>query len=96
MLRMLWVAAYDLGKDRERRQLERHLAAVGERAQYSVFEVWLSERERERLQHTVARNISLAQPGDSIRWYPLCGQCQRHLAFLGRGLRPGDPRFYMV
>lgn len=96
MLRMLWVAAYDVSNNRERRHLERHLASAGERAQFSVFEAWLSERERTRLLQMVAGDITLEPGTDSVRWYGLCGHCQRQVRFAGRGLKPGDPRFYIV
>ena len=96
MLRMLWVAAYDIGDDSQRRRIERCLASAGERAQFSVFEAWLSERERTRLMHAVLSDITLAQDTDSVRWYGLCGRCQRQLHFLGRGIKPEDPRFYIV
>ncbi len=96
MLRMLWVVAYDVSDDRERRLLEKRLASTAERAQFSVFEAFLSERERTRLMDTVDAEVKLADAHDSIRWYGLCGHCQRQLQFLGQGLQPDDPRFYMV
>lgn len=96
MLRMLWVAAYDVSNNRERRHLEQHLAKAGERAQLSVFEAWLSERERLRLLGHVTANIALEPTTDSIRWYGLCGHCQSQIRFVGRGVKANDPRFYMV
>lgn len=97
MLRMLWVATYDVSDDRQRRRVERCLAHEGERTQFSVFEAWLSERERTRLMAATQVAIEAAPSGnDSIRWYGLCGHCQRQLNFLGRGLKPDDPRYYMV
>ena len=96
MLRMLMVAAYDVGNSRERRHLEQHLASVGERAQFSVFEAWLSERERSRLLQTVTSDIALSPATDSIRWYGVCSHCQHQIRFAGRGIKANDPRFYMV
>ncbi len=96
MLRMLWVAAYDVSDDRERRLLEKRLASMGERVQYSVFESWLSERERTRLMHAVDADVALDGCTDSVRWYGLCGHCQRQMRFVGRGLQPDDPRYYIV
>lgn len=96
MLRMLIVAAYDVGNNRERRHLEQHLAGVGERAQCSVFEAWLSERERSRLLQTVTSDITLNPATDSIRWYGVCSHCQHQIRFAGRGMKADDPRFYIV
>jgi len=96
MLRMLWVTAYDVSDDRQRRVLEKRLASVGERVQHSVFESWLSERERTRLMHVVGTEVSLQGGSDSVRWYGLCGHCQRQLRFIGQGIAPNDARFYLV
>lgn len=96
MLRVLWVLAYDIGNNRQRRHLEQILAGVGERVQFSVYEAWLSERERTRLVQAVSHDITLEQDTDSNRWYGLCGHCQREVRFAGRGLKPDDPRFYIV
>jgi CRISPR-associated protein Cas2 len=96
MLRMLWVVTYDIGDDRLRRQIEKQLGNVGERVQYSVFEAWLSERERTRLINQVNAQAPLEAESDSIRWYGLCAHCQRQVRFLGKGLRPDDPTYYIV
>lgn len=96
MIRMLWVLAYDNANNRQRRRLDQILAGVGERVQFSVFEAWLSERERTRLVQAVSDGITLAPDTDSIRWYGLCSHCQRQVRFFGRGLKPDDPRFYIV
>lgn len=96
MIRMLSVLAYDIANKRQRRHLDEILAGVGERAQFSVFEAWLSERERTRLGQVVNDKITLEPATDSIRWYGLCSHCQRQVRFVGRGLKPDDPRFYIV
>lgn len=96
MLRMLWVATYDISDDRARRRLDRRLQGAGVRTQYSVFETWLSQRERERLLHQVDGDAVLQDAGDSVRWYGLCGHCQRQLQFLGRGLSAQDPAYFIV
>lgn len=96
MLRMLWVAAYDIGNDQARRRLEKRLLHVGVRAQYSVFEAWLSQRERSRLMQQVDEDAVLQDEGDSVRWYAMCAHCQRRVQFLGRGIRPEDPTYYVV
>lgn len=96
MLRMLWIAAYDISDDRARRRLEKRLLGAGVRAQYSVFETWLSQRERDRLQQAIDDDAVLQATTDSLRWYGLCGHCQRRIQFLGRGITPEDPSFYVV
>ena len=96
MLRMLWVATYDISDDRARRRLDRRLQGAGVRTQYSVFEAWLSQRERERLQQQVDGDAVLQDASDSVRWYGVCGHCQRQLQFLGQGHSAKDPAYYLV
>jgi CRISPR-associated protein Cas2 len=94
MLRMLWVAAYDITADRARRKVERELARQAERIQYSVFEGHLSENERAQLRLAVATRSGRG-PADSVRWYGLCARCRSAVSFVGRGARSTDPRFFM-
>ncbi len=96
MLRRLWVAAYDLSDDRQRYRLEKLLSSQGTRTQFSVFELWHSDREHQRLRTMLANNIRLVAETDSLRWYGLCNRCQSHVHFAGRGLAAGDPRFFIV
>lgn len=44
------VIAYDVSDNRRRRALVRVLEAFGDRAQESVFEAWLTDNERNRLE----------------------------------------------
>ncbi len=43
------VIAFDVADDKRRRHLVRVIESYGVRAQESVFEAWLSERERNKL-----------------------------------------------
>ena len=49
------VIAYDIANDKRRRALVRVLESFGERAQESIFEAWLTERERKKME-TKAHN----------------------------------------
>ena len=44
------VIAYDVSDNRRRRALVRVLESFGERAQESVFEAWLTDRERRKME----------------------------------------------
>lgn len=44
------VIAYDIANDKRRRALVRVLESFGERAQESVFEAWLTDRERKKME----------------------------------------------
>lgn len=51
------VIAYDIASDKRRRALVRVLESFGERVQESVFEAWLAERERKKMETKACRCI---------------------------------------
>ena len=53
----LHVVCYDVSNDRRRRRLVRELEAFGVRVQESVFECWLDEAQRTRLERALAAVI---------------------------------------
>jgi len=79
--RQLYVVAYDIPSDRRRTKVHKILSGFGEWTQYSLFELFLSEKERILL-------ISKLQPvldpkEDSVRFYPLCAACVRRVETIG-------------
>ncbi len=63
----LHIVCYDIANDRRRRLVVRELEAFGVRVQESVFECWLDDRQRRRLEQALARVIR--QEDDSIVCY---------------------------
>ncbi|MBC7317262.1 MAG: CRISPR-associated endonuclease Cas2, partial [Chloroflexi bacterium] len=45
MARAFYVISYDIPNDRHRLRIAHLLEGYGERVQYSVFEVWLTEKQ---------------------------------------------------
>jgi CRISPR-associated protein Cas2 len=79
--RQLYVVAYDIPSDRRRTKVHKILSGFGEWTQYSLFELFLSEKERILL-------ISKLQPvldpqEDSVRFYPLCAACVKRVETIG-------------
>jgi len=79
--RQLYVVAYDIPSDRRRTKVHKILSGFGEWTQYSLFELFLSEKERILL-------ISKLQPvldpqEDSVRFYPLCAACVKRVETVG-------------
>ena len=79
--RQLYVVAYDIPSDRRRTKVHKILSGFGEWTQYSLFELFLSEKERILL-------ISKLQPvldpqKDSVRFYPLCAACVKRVETVG-------------
>lgn len=78
--RSLEVVAYDCADDKRRSRLANTLLSYGARVQGSVYELWITRRDRETLWHKL-KAISTA--GDNLRSYTLCGSCVA--AILARG-----------
>lgn len=79
--RQLYVVAYDIPSDRRRTKVHKILSGFGEWTQYSLFELFLNEKERILL-------ISKLQPvlnpqEDSVRFYPLCAACVKRVETIG-------------
>jgi len=79
--RQLYVVAYDIPSDRQRTKVHKILSGFGEWTQYSLFELFLNEKERILL-------ISKLQPvlnpqEDSVRFYPLCAACVKRVETIG-------------
>jgi len=79
--RQLYVVAYDIPSDRRRTKVHKILSGFGEWTQYSLFELFLNEKERILL-------ISKLQPvldpqEDSVRFYPLCAACVKRVETVG-------------
>lgn len=64
-----WLITYDMPNDRRRTRIAAILTTLGERVQYSVFEVQLNARQEEFLVKEIEKTIDPAE--DSIRWYPM-------------------------
>ncbi len=66
----LFVAAYDIADDGERRRVDRVLSTVGFRAQKSVFEARLTRADRTRLQRLLG---ALAIKTGWVKFYAISG-----------------------
>jgi CRISPR-associated protein Cas2 len=84
----LYVVAYDIPADKRRTKVHRVLSGYGQWTQYSLFECWLTRRQFIELRAKLARHLDAAT--DSVRFYPLCGACQRTVVTVGSE-RPADP-----
>ena len=89
----LWMVAYDISNDRIRREVRKALANHGTRVQYSIFECFLSSREKSNLQTELT---ALIEQNDSIRWYPLCAWCRTRIIRQGQGEETRNPEYYLL
>lgn len=89
--RSFYVIAYDVVNDRRRLKVARLLERYGERVQYSVFEMYLSDQEWQQVQKNLQRLLNSQE--DSVRVYRLCAMCRTRTMHLGVGetLPPPGP-----
>jgi len=81
--RDFYVIAYDIPDDGRRLKVARLLERYGERVQYSVFEMYLTREEWERLWQALTR--LLVEKEDHVRVYRLCQACRKALVVWGEG-----------
>src|SRR4030088_3464708 len=67
-----WLVCYDVRDPERLRKAAKHMEGYGERMQYSIFRVWLTPREMERLRWELTE---LLQPEDIVLLIPLCSEC---------------------
>lgn len=67
------VIAYDIEKDRKRREVVKLLQPWGRRVNKSVFECFLSDTELKKLKAKLEQKVK--KGSDSILCYPLCVDC---------------------
>lgn len=90
----IWLIAYDITDDRQRRAVEKELLAKGERVQKSVFECLLNIDDLRVLRAQLQEFIT--PDTDSIAYYPLCQTCQNKVRWQGCGVAPDNAEYFIV
>lgn len=85
---------YDIVDDKRRTKVARFLESLGERVQKSVFEVYLTPPELEKLLRKVEKLIRLNE--DAVRVYDLCAACRGKVRSLGMGQVTPPPGLVIV
>ncbi len=91
--RTLYVVAYDISDNRRRTRVHKILSGFGKWTQYSVFECFLSEKERVMLMEKLRKVLRAEE--DSVRFYPLCAACVAKVETVGSE-KPKEERVYVV
>ncbi len=77
------VVSYDITSSKRRLKVARLLLDYGgERVQYSVFELYITERHLERLRARLQKLVDTEE--DSVRFYRLCAACRPKVEYVGR------------
>ena len=88
-----YVVAYDIPDDRRRTKVHKVLSGFGRWTQYSLFECFLTPKERVLLRDKLDRLLNPEE--DSVRFYPLCESCLSKVHTVG-GPKPEEPTVFVV
>ncbi len=91
--RSFYVAAYDIPSDRRRTKIHKILCGFGQWTQYSVFELFLSDKEMVALQNKLEKVLDPKE--DSLRLYPLCAACIKDVQTVG-SQPPNEDTLYVT
>ena len=89
----LYLVAYDISSDRRRTKVHKLLCGFGSWTQYSLFECYLSEKERILLRAKL--DNLLDETADNVRLYPLCQACQTKVETIGSAI-PQEDTVYLL
>lgn len=78
--RSLVVVAYDISDDKRRARAAQILLSYGARVEASVYELWLTSRDMEKMWHALLR---ATKQGDLVRCYSLCAGCTKRIRSYG-------------
>lgn len=88
-----YVVAYDIPSDRRRNKVHRVLSGFGRWTQYSLFELFLSDKELLQLQSRLEKYLNPEK--DSVRFYPLCAACLKEVETVGSS-PPEEPKVFLA
>jgi len=88
-----YVVAYDIRSDRRRYRVHRILSGFGRWTQYSLFECFLTPKERVELQARLSKKLEPEE--DSVRFYVLCQACLKRVETIGSE-KPREEVAYVV
>jgi CRISPR-associated protein Cas2 len=92
-----WLVCYDVHDPDRLRKAAKHLEGYGERMQYSVFRVWLTPRDAERLRWELTELLAAE---DDVLMIPLCSGCVAGIRGTHAATHPpswpGEPDRYRI
>ncbi len=94
MERKFFVMVYDIPNDKRRARLAKLLESLGERVQYSVFELYLTQAELEKLVKRMQKFMDKKE--DAVRIYSLCETCRGKVTCLGQGHNTAEPGLVII
>lgn len=89
-----FLVTYDIPHDGRRLKIATLLEGYGQRVQFSVFEIWVTNAMQRELEQALKKIID--DEDDSVRFYRLCAACQGRVMILGRGEPPQAPGVLII
>ena len=87
-----YVIAYDIPSNKRRTKVHKTLSGFGKWTQYSLFELFLNDKELVLLQNKLEKILN--QEKDSVRFYRLCERCLKEVETVGSPL-PKEPKIFI-
>ena len=88
-----YLVAYDLSSDKRRNKVHKILSGFGQWTQYSLFELFLTDKELVLLQNKLDKVLNPEK--DSVRFYPLCASCLKNVETVGSA-PPSEPKVFVA
>lgn len=88
-----YIVAYDMPSDKRRNKVHKILSGFGQWTQYSLFELFLTDKELVLLQNKLEKVLNAEK--DSVRFYPLCAACLKSVETVGSEL-PKEPKIFLT
>lgn len=88
-----YIVAYDIPSNKRRNKVHKILSGFGQWTQYSLFELFLTDKEYVLLQNKLEKILNTEK--DSLRLYPLCAACLKQVETIGSDL-PKEPKAFIV
>ena len=88
-----YLVAYDLSSDKRRNKVHKILSGFGQWTQYSLFELFITDKELVLLQNKLEKVLNAEK--DSVRFYPLCGTCLKNVETVGSE-PPKEPELFLA
>jgi CRISPR-associated protein Cas2 len=88
-----YIVAYDLSSDKRRNKVHKILSGFGQWTQYSLFELFVNDKELVLLQNKLEKVLNAEK--DSVRFYPLCAACLKNVETVGSE-PPREPKIFLT
>ncbi len=88
-----YIVAYDIPSNKRRNKVHKILSGFGEWTQYSLFELFVTDKELVLLQNKLEKVLDAEK--DSVRFYPLCASCLKQVETVGSE-PPKEPKAYII